>query len=137
MEERERKIQERAHRIWEEAGRPEGRAEEQWQAAVREVDAEEGQGVTPDDAQTTSHGAPPADPVRNPVPHPPASDPMYPAVTGPEQVPDIEGATEGLNPGEIVKPKRAKRPTSKTASPAAGKTEVKVRRRPGNTTPKA
>lgn len=40
----EGKIRERAHRLWEEEGRPEGRSEEHWREAERQVMAEEGLG---------------------------------------------------------------------------------------------
>ncbi|MGE0213314.1 MAG: DUF2934 domain-containing protein [Parvibaculaceae bacterium] len=38
--ERERKIREKAYRLWEEAGRPEGRALEHWAEANRKFDEE-------------------------------------------------------------------------------------------------
>lgn len=37
MTEREQQIRERAHRLWEEAGRPEGRDEEFWERAEQEI----------------------------------------------------------------------------------------------------
>jgi uncharacterized protein YjbJ (UPF0337 family) len=40
-DDRESKIRERAHRIWQEEGSPEGRAHSHWHQAEREVDAEE------------------------------------------------------------------------------------------------
>jgi len=42
MTEREQQIRERAHRLWEEAGCPEGRDNEFWQEAERAVDQEQG-----------------------------------------------------------------------------------------------
>jgi DUF2934 family protein len=36
MSEREQRIRERAHRLWEEAGCPEGRDQEFWERAERE-----------------------------------------------------------------------------------------------------
>ena len=39
--EREQRIRERAHALWEREGRPEGRNEEHWAQACREVDMEE------------------------------------------------------------------------------------------------
>ena len=39
--EREQRIQERAHALWEREGRPEGRNEEHWAQACREIDMEE------------------------------------------------------------------------------------------------
>lgn len=129
-EDREQRIRERAHRIWEEEGRPEGREDEHWRRAEREVDAAPAGDVlpAPDDAQAQGGAGAPADPLRNPEPVPPATDPMYPAITGPEEVPDIPGARESLNPDEIVEPRRRKR---------SGTSEVKLRRRPGNTSPDA
>ncbi|GAA0580085.1 DUF2934 domain-containing protein [Rhizomicrobium electricum] len=38
--EREDRIRERAHALWEEEGRPEGRREQHWQRACAEIDAE-------------------------------------------------------------------------------------------------
>jgi Protein of unknown function (DUF2934) len=40
-DDRESKIRERAHRIWQEEGSPEGRAHSHWHQAEKEVDAEE------------------------------------------------------------------------------------------------
>lgn len=126
-EEREQRIRERAYRLWEEDGRPEGQADAYWQQAEQQVGAE----------------ASAAEPVRNPEPIPTAEDPMYPSVTGPEEVPPIEGAATGLNPEEIVEPKRASRPPRAAERAATGGTrrngaaDVKLRRRPGNTSPNA
>jgi hypothetical protein len=36
-EDRERRIRERAHEIWEQEGRPEGRQEEHWRQASQEI----------------------------------------------------------------------------------------------------
>jgi hypothetical protein len=40
-DERERRIRERAHEIWEREGRPEGAQEEHWRRASEEIDAED------------------------------------------------------------------------------------------------
>lgn len=40
MTEREQRIRERAHKLWDEAGQPDGRDNEFWQAAERQIDAE-------------------------------------------------------------------------------------------------
>ena len=40
-DDRENKIRERAHRIWQLEGSPEGRAHDHWRQAEKEVDAEE------------------------------------------------------------------------------------------------
>lgn len=143
-EEREQRIRDLAYRMWEEDGRPEGRAAEYWQRAEAEVGRRQPADATPapDDAQSASpSGSPAADPVRNPEPIPAAQDPTYPAVTGPEEVPPFEGAGPGLNPEEIVAPRRATRPPSAAERVKSGGTrrtggsEVKLRRRPGNTSP--
>jgi hypothetical protein len=39
----EQRIRERAYQIWEEAGRPEGKAAEHWRQAEAEVAAQEGE----------------------------------------------------------------------------------------------
>jgi len=44
MTEREQQIRERAHRMWEEAGCPEGRDNEFWERAERALDEEQGSG---------------------------------------------------------------------------------------------
>ena len=41
MTEREQQIRERAHRLWEEAGCPEGRDNEFWERAERALDEED------------------------------------------------------------------------------------------------
>jgi hypothetical protein len=38
------RIRERAHRLWEEQGQPEGRDAEHWEQATREIDAEDAEG---------------------------------------------------------------------------------------------
>ena len=39
--EREERIRRRAHQIWEEAGRPEGKAQEHWERAAQDLDRED------------------------------------------------------------------------------------------------
>ena len=145
-EDREQRIRELAYRFWEEDGRPEGRADDYWRRAEAEVDATTAGDAlpAPDDAQAANpSGSPAADPVRNPEPIPAAQDPMYPAVTGPEEVPPMEGAAAGLNPEETTRPKRASRPPTASERSKSGGTrrtggaQVKLRRRPGNVTPDA
>jgi hypothetical protein len=140
---REQKIRERAHVLWETEGRPEGREHDHWREAERQVVAEEageGQPQAPDEAAVGSQGGPPADPLRNPEPIPPAEDVAYPAITGPEEVPDIPGAREGLNPAEIVEERRststagAARPTRTAGKRKTGSAEVPLRKRPGSST---
>ena len=41
MADREEKIRQRAHEIWEMEGRPEGRNQEHWERAHREIDAKQ------------------------------------------------------------------------------------------------
>lgn len=70
-DEREERIRARAHRIWEEQGRPEGRAEEHWREAERQESGSGGHAdrlPAPDDRQTAGQDGPPADPLRNPEP---------------------------------------------------------------------
>lgn len=61
MDEREHRIRERAHRLWEEEGRPEGRAEDHWFQAREIVAIEEGrrEAFRPVDAAE----APPVEPI--------------------------------------------------------------------------
>jgi hypothetical protein len=132
--------------MWEEDGRPEGQSHVYWQRAEHEIGADAPAGnmtVPGDEAAAGVSLSPAADPLRNPEPFPPAEDPMYPAVTGPEEVPAIEGARESLNPEEIVEPRRSARPPRAAERSVAsgtrrtGGAEVKLRRRPGNTSPSA
>lgn len=44
MDSREEQIRARAHQIWEEEGRPQGREREHWERAAREIDAREAGG---------------------------------------------------------------------------------------------
>lgn len=44
---REHRIRERAHALWEQEGRPEGRHEDHWHQASREVGDDEGPGRRP------------------------------------------------------------------------------------------
>jgi hypothetical protein len=70
----------------------------------------------------------PIDPVRNPEPVPPASDPEYPAITGPEQIPPgIEPV--GTNPEEVFI--EGEGPSNRGAD---RKGRVPLRRRPGGST---
>ena len=47
MTEREQQIRERAHRLWEEAGCPQGRDDEFWHEAERAIEEEEPAGRRP------------------------------------------------------------------------------------------
>jgi hypothetical protein len=141
-DEHERRIRERAHAIWEEEGRPDGREQQHWREAERQLAAEAAgndRRAAPDDAQIGSQGGPPADPLRNPELIPPAEDLEYPAITGPEQVPDIPGARASLNPTEIVDERSAAAPQPKRGKSGAGVrrkggAEVPLRRRPAKST---
>jgi hypothetical protein len=44
---RDQRIRERAYRIWEEEGQPEGRQEEHWRRAEAEISEEEAQSLSP------------------------------------------------------------------------------------------
>jgi hypothetical protein len=143
MQAREEKIRERAYLLWEQGGRPEGREHEHWREAERQIVAEEGESWRPDGpdnaAASGTMAAPPADPLRNPELIPPAEDLEYPAVTGPEEVPEIEGARTSLNPSEIVEePQPTPHPgaaaTGTTGVKKKGSAGVKLRQRPGKST---
>jgi hypothetical protein len=41
MDDREERIRAKAHALWEEAGRPEGRSDEHWMNAARLIDADQ------------------------------------------------------------------------------------------------
>lgn len=47
MSDRERRIKDEAYRLWDEAGRPEGRGDEHWYEAERRIAAGEGEPVPP------------------------------------------------------------------------------------------
>ncbi len=49
MDDREERIRARAHQIWEEEGRPEGRHHEHWRQACEEIDGGSGQCRAGDD----------------------------------------------------------------------------------------
>ena len=78
----EARIRERAHRLWLEEGKPEGRELEHWREAERQLRAEAGDKLEP---TPPDHG--PVDPVRNPVPIRRRRTREYPAITGPEEMP--------------------------------------------------
>lgn len=60
MDEREERIRERAHRLWEEEGRPDGRAEDHWFQAKEIVALEDGH----DEAlKPIGSGGEPAEPI--------------------------------------------------------------------------
>jgi hypothetical protein len=57
MPDREERIRERAHQLWEQEGRPDGRDADHWERAAREVDAED---RSLDVGTTPAKTAPPA-----------------------------------------------------------------------------
>ncbi|CAH1654057.1 MULTISPECIES: DUF2934 domain-containing protein [unclassified Chelatococcus] len=61
MDERENRIRQRAHQLWEEEGRPEGRAERHWFQAKEIVAVEEGYFETLEPVDTVEPGA--AEPI--------------------------------------------------------------------------
>ncbi|HEX6012058.1 MAG TPA: DUF2934 domain-containing protein [Geminicoccaceae bacterium] len=67
------RIRERAHRLWEEEGQPEGRDREHWAEAERQVMLEQGMGEPvealselPPGRRPEPQPEPPADPLRRP-----------------------------------------------------------------------
>ena len=114
------RVRERAHRLWEAEGRPEGRELAHWREAERQIEAEAGDLRPPEDG--------PVDPLRNPVPVPPASDPEYPAVTGPVELPRGVPAA-GLNPAEIFEEGQGPSSTGQRRT-----AQVPLRRRQGGST---
>ncbi|WP_137391914.1 DUF2934 domain-containing protein [Rhodoligotrophos defluvii] len=42
MDDREQRIRERAHALWEQDGRPDGRDQEHWERAAKAIEAEDG-----------------------------------------------------------------------------------------------
>lgn len=60
MEEREQRIRERAHRLWEEEGRPDGRADDHWFQAKEIVAIEEGR---PEMLKPIGEAGEPAEPI--------------------------------------------------------------------------
>jgi hypothetical protein len=118
----ERRIRELAHQLWEEEGRPGGRERAHWAEAERRLRAE-AEGLAP-----TAPDQGPVDPLRNPVPIPPAEDPEYPAITGPEELPP--GVSHaGLNPSEVIEEGTGPGSTGRRWTGKA-----RLRRRPGKST---
>lgn len=116
MDHREERIRERAHRIWEEEGRPEGRAHEHWLRAETTLADEEGrhESFRPVDvaaapveplSDTATHGAPAGDSgtEKPPLPHALEVDPNV-VIDGGEYEPvsEIETVRRTLE----VSPKR-------------------------------
>lgn len=72
-EEREERIRQRAYRLWEQEGSPEGQADEYWTRAEAQIDAEGGIDDVPGPAldQSAGHGHE-VDPLIDDDPVPPA-----------------------------------------------------------------
>jgi Protein of unknown function (DUF2934) len=68
MSDVERQIRERAYLLWEQAGRPEGRAEEFWFAAHAELAGEADDGAAPEGVLLPGAEEPPAVAVQHGVP---------------------------------------------------------------------
>ena len=85
---RERRIQARAHELWEQAGRPHGRHDEHWSQAEREIDAAKESGGTTG-AGTAGKEAKPKRPPKQPDEFEDAGD-----IAMPE--PDRDGEQRGL-----------------------------------------
>lgn len=138
-ESREHKIRDRAHRLWEAEGRPEGRGHEHWLEAERQVLAEEETGTLPD--------GPAVDPLRNPDLIPPGEDLIRPAVTSPEmpsqpspqpEIPTPPGAPD--IPPEIPAPPAAPEPEAPAAAKrkkTAEKSKAAAKSKAGADKPKA
>ena len=67
MNDRDERIRQRAHEIWEREGRPHGLEQEHWDRATREIDAEGSQvsetAQNPDAASTATGGSPAAEQI--------------------------------------------------------------------------
>ncbi|WP_267214087.1 DUF2934 domain-containing protein [Chelatococcus asaccharovorans] len=92
MDEREHRIRERAHRLWEEEGRPEGRAERHWLQAEEIVAIEEryDEGYTDDRQVVDAAAAPAVEPIGVPAhagENNPASESHIPPT---EQAPQVQ-----------------------------------------------
>ncbi|MBS7696513.1 MULTISPECIES: DUF2934 domain-containing protein [unclassified Chelatococcus] len=102
MDERERRIRERAHRLWEEEGRPEGRAESHWFQAKEIVAIEEGhpEMLKPVEA-AEREAAEPIEALANAGEFPTLTDQGEMQIPHrPEPVSDGGLATNGVNPEE-------------------------------------
>ena len=89
MTDREEKIRERAHRMWEEEGRPEGRAADHWQRAAREV---EGRSQDRSSARAKVESAAPSQPGLPDIGDSPS---LQPADTAPADKPRRRKAADG------------------------------------------
>lgn len=127
MEDRTRRIEERAHSLWEMEGRPHGRDAQHWQQAEREIDAEDAARASLTSADTATKG-------RKPKPKAAATKAIKTAQAsqGPEAGPTVDAATEepvktrGREPKAAAgdepaapKAKRGRPPKAAAETPAA------------------
>ncbi len=118
MDEREHRIRERAHRLWEEEGRPDGRADQHWFAAKEMIAIEESQATT---LRPIDDGMD-AEPIEALV-----NAGEFPTLTdqGEAQIPHAPGTPEGgeIPPPHVDKPAKAAAKAADEAKP--GKTVAK------------
>ncbi|MBV9736092.1 MAG: DUF2934 domain-containing protein [Acidisphaera sp.] len=104
MDENEDRIRERAYRLWEEEGRPEGREHDHWERARQMLDSERPE-QQPQQAERSPAGGESASPVEQPVP----------GVQGPGPLPGVDDQRQEVK--EPIKPRRAEAATA-AAEPA-------------------
>jgi hypothetical protein len=139
-EELQGKIRDRAYRLWEADGRPEGTEHEHWLEAERQVMDEEGMGepsagagqeLAPGDRPEPQPEMP-SDPLRNPEYVPPASDPDYPASPGLQEMPADRSPQPEIpaEPGiaDIPAPEPGPGTTARRARPAASTAKPRATR---------
>ena len=76
MSDREQKIRERAHGIWEEQGRPEGQHHDHWAQAEAEIDAAGNEGLPTPDEVSAIDVAPELQPPPTAIETPAATKPV-------------------------------------------------------------
>lgn len=103
----EQRIRDRAHRIWEAEGRPEGLQDRHWEEARLAIEAEERIGATDglEDTELTSGLATMPDPID--------------ALEAGEAEPAVEAAKPEAAPDPAPKPKAARKPRAPRKAPAA------------------
>ncbi|WAC27176.1 DUF2934 domain-containing protein [Ancylobacter sp. SL191] len=133
MDEREHRIRERAHRLWEEEGRPDGRSEHHWFAAKEMIAIEDSQ-------QTALHAVDAPEPDAEPI-EALVNTGEFPTLTdqGEQQAPHFPGTEAGGDiPAphvETSSPRAAK--AAKPATKAAAKPAVKPVAKPAAAPAKA
>ena len=118
-DERKRKVRDRAHTLWEQAGHPQGQDAEHWSQAEREIAAEEDAGASAPGAKVggrgrkaTTAGSDVADAPKARRGRPPKAA----AEAGTERSADAPKATRGRKPkavpeeGDVPKAKRGRKP---------------------------